>query len=154
MLSYRTIVSIAANQALTRSQMSSDYEYSDEDADYYDDDEDMIDGTQEDGQSCRLSQPVRRAHRSIGSASDEEVDMDAFNEDFKVTTKATRKSYEIPYESLTQAAIEKVMQADIEHISGIFGVDVSQMIPVYMVHSQRETFNAYRPVWQLCCCAI
>lgn len=51
--------------------------------------------------------------------------MDAFNEDFKVITKATRKSYEIPYESLTQASIEKVMQADIEHISGIFGVDVS-----------------------------
>ncbi|KAF7980381.1 hypothetical protein HWV62_38851 [Athelia sp. TMB] len=88
--------------------MSSDYEYSDEDADYYDDDEDMIDGTQEDG-----------------SASDEEMDMDAFNEDFKVTTKASRKSYEIAYDSLTQAQIEKAMQSDIEHISGIFGVDAS-----------------------------
>ena len=57
------------------------------------------------------------------------MDMDAFNEDFKVTTKASRKSYEIAYDSLTQTQIEKVMQADIEHISGIFGVDVSQTIP-------------------------
>lgn len=34
----------------TTADMSSDYDYSDEDADYYDD-EDMMD-TQEDGQSC------------------------------------------------------------------------------------------------------
>lgn len=50
--------------------------------------------------------------------------MDAFNEDFKVTAKGKHKSYEIAYDSLTQAAVEKLMQADIEHISGIFGVDV------------------------------
>jgi ariadne-1 len=35
--------------------MSSDYEYSDEDADYYDDDEEMMD-TQEDGQRDKLIQ--------------------------------------------------------------------------------------------------
>lgn len=51
--------------------------------------------------------------------------MDAFNDDFKVTSKGKHKSYEIDYESLTQGAVEKLMQAEIEHISGIFGVDVS-----------------------------
>lgn len=53
------------------------------------------------------------------------MDMDAFNDDFKVASKGKQKSYEIDYESLTQAAVEKLMQADIEHIGGIFGVDVS-----------------------------
>lgn len=32
--------------------MSSDYEYSDDDAEYYDDDEEMIDGTQGEGGQC------------------------------------------------------------------------------------------------------
>ncbi|KAF8881809.1 hypothetical protein BD779DRAFT_1545449 [Infundibulicybe gibba] len=88
--------------------MSSDYDYSDEDGDYYDD-EDMIDGTQEDG--------------SIQSESD--VDMDAFPDDFKVAPKGKRKSYEIEYESLSQSAVEKLMQEDIDHICGIFGVDAN-----------------------------
>lgn len=57
--------------------------------------------------------------------SDAEMDMDAFNEDFKVSSKGKLKSYEIDYESLTQGAVEMLMQADIEHISGILGVDVS-----------------------------
>jgi ariadne-1 len=50
--------------------------------------------------------------------------MDVFNDDFKMPGKAKSKSYEVEYESLTHTAVEKLMQADIEHISGIFGVDV------------------------------
>jgi ariadne-1 len=50
--------------------------------------------------------------------------MDAFNDDFKVTNKGKLKSYEVEHESLSQLDVEKLMQVDIEHISGIFGVDV------------------------------
>jgi ariadne-1 len=53
------------------------------------------------------------------------MDMDTYNEDFKVTSGNKKKAYEIDYESLSQAAVEKLMQADIEHICGILGVDVS-----------------------------
>ncbi|EGO00371.1 hypothetical protein SERLA73DRAFT_89338 [Serpula lacrymans var. lacrymans S7.3] len=88
--------------------MSSDYEYSDDDIDYSDEDDEMMD-TQEDG----------------SASSDDDMDMDAFNEDFKVPSKAMRKTYEIEYDTLTQTAVEKAMAADIEHISGIFGVDAS-----------------------------
>lgn len=51
--------------------------------------------------------------------------MDAFADDYKVSSKGKRKSYEVDYESLSQSAVEKLMQQDMEHISGIFGVDVS-----------------------------
>ncbi|PPQ78849.1 hypothetical protein CVT24_002429 [Panaeolus cyanescens] len=88
--------------------MSSDYEYSDDDAEYYDDDEEMIDGTQEEGDD-----------------SDDDVDMDTFGDDFKVSTKGKKKSYEVDYDSLSQQQVEKLMQKDVDHICGIFGVDVS-----------------------------
>lgn len=51
--------------------------------------------------------------------------MDAFADDFKVPSNGKSKSYEINYDTLTQADVEKQMQADADHISGIFGVDVS-----------------------------
>ncbi|KIJ05592.1 hypothetical protein PAXINDRAFT_182881, partial [Paxillus involutus ATCC 200175] len=85
--------------------MSSDYDYSDEDADYYDDeDEDMM-STEEDG----------------SAPSDDEMDMD----DFRVPQRAVRKAYEVEHEPLPQSAVEKLMSADVEHISGIFGVEAS-----------------------------
>ncbi|KAJ7622701.1 hypothetical protein B0H17DRAFT_1085285 [Mycena rosella] len=49
------------------------------------------------------------------------MDMD----DFKVAPKTARKAYELEYDSLSQAAIEKLMEQDVEHIRGIFGVDAS-----------------------------
>jgi len=52
------------------------------------------------------------------------MDMDAFGDDFKVPQRIIRKAYEIDHESLSQSAVEKLMANDIEHISGIFGVDV------------------------------
>ncbi|ESK92231.1 ring finger protein [Moniliophthora roreri MCA 2997] len=86
--------------------MSSDYDISDDDGDYYDD-EDMFDGTQEDVDS------------------EDEMDMDAFGDDFKVNTAAKKKSYEIDYDSLSQAAVEKQMRQDIEHCCGILGIEES-----------------------------
>jgi ariadne-1 len=50
------------------------------------------------------------------------MDMEA---SFKVPSKGKRKSYEIDYDSLSQEAVDKLAQQDVDHISGIFGVDVS-----------------------------
>jgi ariadne-1 len=65
-----------------------------------------------------------------GSApsDDEDMDMDAFNDDFKVASKDKRKLYEIEYQSLSQPEVEKLMQQDVDHIIGIFGVDVCTTI--------------------------
>jgi ariadne-1 len=52
------------------------------------------------------------------------MDVDTFGDDFKVM-KAQRKPYEIDYLALSQNDVEKLMQQDVDHISGIFGVDVS-----------------------------
>lgn len=51
--------------------------------------------------------------------------MDAFGDDFKLAPKGKRKAYEVEYESLSQEAVEKLIKDDVEHICGIFGVDVS-----------------------------
>ncbi|KIM83428.1 hypothetical protein PILCRDRAFT_783776 [Piloderma croceum F 1598] len=73
------------------------------------------------------------------------MDMDAFNDDFKVTSKGKHKSYEIDYESLTQGAVEKLMQADIEHISGIFGVDenTASLLLRYMNWNKERLIEKY-----------
>ncbi|PPQ92982.1 hypothetical protein CVT25_000183 [Psilocybe cyanescens] len=88
--------------------MGSDYEYSDDDGEYYDDEE-MFDGTQDEDDSG------------------DDVDMDNFGDDFKVAAKGKRKSYEVEYESLSQQAVEKLMQRDVDHICGIFGVDIKKL---------------------------
>ncbi|KDQ55635.1 hypothetical protein JAAARDRAFT_195472 [Jaapia argillacea MUCL 33604] len=84
----------------------SDFEYSDEEADYFYDDEEEMD-TQEDG----------------SAPSDDDMDMETFNDDFRVTGKGKRKSYEVECEPLSKSDVEKLMQQDVDHISGIFGVD-------------------------------
>lgn len=45
--------------------------------------------------------------------------------DFKVVSKGKHKAYELDYKSLSQADVEALMQQDVDHICGIFGVDVS-----------------------------
>ncbi|KAF9483117.1 hypothetical protein BDN70DRAFT_874165 [Pholiota conissans] len=87
--------------------MGSDYDISDDDADYYDDEE-MMDGTQDDEE---------------GDDDTESADDMDYGDDFKVSTKAKRKPYEVEYESLSQQAVEKLMQRDVDHICGIFGVE-------------------------------
>lgn len=64
-----------------------------------------------------------RADRATESAS--EMDVDAFDTDYKFSSKGKRKVYEVDYDTLSQADIEKMMKEDVENISGIFGVDVS-----------------------------
>ncbi|TFK22213.1 RING-5 domain-containing protein [Coprinopsis marcescibilis] len=44
-------------------------------------------------------------------------------DDFKVSSKGKRKSYEVDYDSLSQSAVEKSMRDDAEHIRGILGVE-------------------------------
>jgi ariadne-1 len=53
------------------------------------------------------------------------MDMDNFGDDFKIPPKNNKKSYEVDYDSLSQQAIERLISKDVDHICGIFGVDVS-----------------------------
>ncbi|PFH49009.1 hypothetical protein AMATHDRAFT_64008 [Amanita thiersii Skay4041] len=85
--------------------MSSDYEFSDDDNEFFDD-EDMFDATQDDGSS-------------------DEMDMDADGDDFKITPKNKRKSYEIEYHSLSQSEVEKQMREEVNYICNILGVEPS-----------------------------
>ncbi|KAJ6616654.1 hypothetical protein B0H10DRAFT_2036412 [Mycena sp. CBHHK59/15] len=100
--------------------MSSDYEFSDEEADDVFDDMD----TQEDD-----------------SDGDDGMDMD----DFKVVPKTTHKAYEPHYDSLSQAAVEKLMDEDVEHICGIFGVDAStaSLLLRYMSWNKERLIERY-----------
>jgi ariadne-1 len=98
--------------------MGSDYEFDDSDGEYYDSDEDMIDGTQ-DGRTITVSLRHRCTNASNTELSEDE-DMEAF-----VPPTSKRKPYEIDYESLSQTAVEQLMQDDIDDICGILFVDVS-----------------------------
>jgi ariadne-1 len=61
-------------------------------------------------------------HLVKDSASSEEgMDLDTFN----VSSKGKQKCYEVDYSTLAQRDVERQMCDDIDHISGIFGVDVS-----------------------------
>jgi hypothetical protein len=55
---------------------------------------------------------------------DSEEDMEMDNDDYKVASKGKLKSYEVEYESLSQTAVERLMQRDIDHICGILFVNV------------------------------
>jgi ariadne-1 len=101
----------------------SDPEYSDED--YFDDDEDMLDA--EDGKHMSLLRcmwgPILIT-RPGSAPSDEDIDID-FNDDIHTSLKAKKKTYEVEYDSFSQQEVEKRMKSDIDGISSIFGVDVS-----------------------------
>ena len=99
----------------------SDYSISDDENDYYDD-EDMYDGTQEESKCCALSK--RRCLIGLACLVSD-VEMDGFNEVHTRSGSGKRKAYEIEYDSLSQSAVEKLMQSDIDHVCGILGVDVS-----------------------------
>jgi hypothetical protein len=53
------------------------------------------------------------------------MDMETFNDGIRVAGKGKKKSYEVDYEDLSQEQVERLMESDTEHISAIFGVDVS-----------------------------
>ena len=60
----------------------------------------------------------------LSETDDSEDGMEMDNEDYKVATKGKLKSYEVEYESLSQTAVERLMQRDIDHICGILFVNV------------------------------
>ena len=69
---------------------------------------------------------IRLAYFPIDSApSEEDMDLDAFD----VSGKGKQKCYEVDYTTLSQRDIEHLMRQDIDHISGIFGIDVSRICP-------------------------
>ncbi|KAG6916584.1 hypothetical protein DXG01_006234 [Tephrocybe rancida] len=127
--------------------MPSDYAISDDDEDegyYYDsDDEEMIDGTQ-DGQSDDVRYESRAKTRRV-SEDEDDVDMDTYGEDFRVSPKSNHKAYEIDYESLSQGSVERRMQEDVEHICGIFGVDASMAVLLlrYMSWNKERLIEKY-----------
>lgn len=52
----------------------------------------------------------------------------SIGDDFKMPQKPAKKSYEVDCDSLSQAQVESMIATDIDHISGIFGVDVCLVI--------------------------
>ena len=52
------------------------------------------------------------------------MELDAYDDDIKVVPEA-RKTYEVDYKPLTQQDVKDLMEADIDYIKTIFGVDVS-----------------------------
>ncbi|KAL0957075.1 hypothetical protein HGRIS_003172 [Hohenbuehelia grisea] len=115
---------------------SEDYELSDED--YYDED-DMMDTQDDDGASA-ISE-----------------DMDTMD-DFKISTKPVRKSYEIDSESLSQVAVEDLMNKDVEHICGIFGVpvDTASLLLRHMLWNKELLIEKYmdQPTAMLCAAGV
>lgn len=53
------------------------------------------------------------------------MEMDDYNDDFRINTGPKRKSYEVDYTSLSQSSVEESLKEDVDHICGILGVDVS-----------------------------
>lgn len=51
------------------------------------------------------------------------MDMEA-SDIFKPSIKGKEKSYDVAHISLSQPEVEKEITTEVEHISGIFGVDV------------------------------
>ena len=54
--------------------------------------------------------------------------------------KSHKKRYDLDYESLSQAAIESLMAKDIDHITGILGLDVG--FPLLLL-SILDLYNYY-----------
>ena len=65
---------------------------------------------------------------SLLVTDDSEDGMEMDNEDYKVALKRKLKSYEVEYESLSQIAIERLMQRDVDHICGILFVNVRVLL--------------------------
>ena len=66
-------------------------------------------------------------------------------DDFKLPSKPTRKAYELEYDSLSQAAVEKLMAADVEDTTGILGVDASTaaLLLRYMSWNKERLIEKY-----------
>ena len=64
---------------------------------------------------------------SVGSVSDESMNDGTLKDDyFDAPFKGKRKATDVDFESLSQAEVEELIRKDVDQISGIFGIDVSQ----------------------------
>lgn len=59
--------------------------------------------------------------------------MDTFDDDIKVVPEA-RKTYEVDYKPLTHQDVKDLMEADIDYIKTIFGVDVRLCLTPYSLY--------------------
>lgn len=50
---------------------------------------------------------------------------------FKPSIKGKEKAYDVAHTSLSQPQVEKEMASEVEHIGGIFGVDVRPLPHTY-----------------------
>ncbi|KAF9065927.1 hypothetical protein BDP27DRAFT_1064298 [Rhodocollybia butyracea] len=71
---------------------------------------------------------------------DDDMEMDDYNDDFKLNTGPKRKSYEVDYSSLSQTSVEKSMREDVDHICGILGVES----PVAALLLRHQAWNKER----------
>jgi ariadne-1 len=67
---------------------------------------------------------LRRRVFTCGDEDEDTDEMDMDNEFLPMPTKE-KKSYEVDHDSLGQQAVEKLIAREVDHICGIFGVDVS-----------------------------
>ncbi|KAL1941937.1 hypothetical protein VTO73DRAFT_6467 [Trametes versicolor] len=107
--------------------MSSDYDVSDDEGEYYeydDEDEEMLDVED-------------------GSAS--EIEVDGFGNDFKVGARSDRKIYDVEFSALSQPEVERIMQADVDHISSIFGVEppTAALLLRHMIWNKEKLIEKY-----------
>lgn len=78
------------------------------------------------------------------SASEMELDpLGDYNEG-----PSKRKIYEVDYESLSQAEVEKQMQGDVDYITGLFGVTVSGLLSCHTICAH----ICYSRTSRLSCC--
>ena len=61
---------------------------------------------------------------------DSDEDMEMGNKDYKMAAKGKLKSYEVEYESLSQTAVERLMQRDVDDICGILSVNVRVLLRI------------------------
>ncbi|THH10672.1 hypothetical protein EW145_g1168 [Phellinidium pouzarii] len=108
--------------------MSSDYEYSDDDAEYYegmdmDEDEDI------DAQDDAISE--------------DEMEIDFSRHDRISSGK--QKAYEVEYDTMPQEVVESLISKDIDHISSIFGVSngVASLLLRYMQWNKERMVEKY-----------
>ncbi|KAJ3994649.1 hypothetical protein F5050DRAFT_448823 [Lentinula boryana] len=103
--------------------MSSDYEFSDNEGEYYDSDE-MMDDYQNDEDEEMEGDKYNNHNHNNNNMNDDDYDY-TNDDDFRIPTKSKSKSYQVEYTSLTQSLVEKSMKEEVDHVSGIFGVEPS-----------------------------
>ena len=73
--------------------------------------------------SKKIEGMLTKVYSVLLPASQSEMDLDILGDEVKF--KSTRKIYQVEYKSLSQPEVEQLIAQDVEHISGIFGVEVS-----------------------------